>query len=102
MLKMPDLLEASPERLKSEPCRLLKESFLQTDRELRESQISSSVSGSTGLVLLLKVDQLVSVQPCPSHSLLRKATLRGCIGTLLVVSMSDLSTGLIRLALPAI
>lgn len=58
MLRMPDLLEAKPERLKNEPSRLLTEAFEQIDKELRESSIATAASGSTGIVAILMEDEL--------------------------------------------
>jgi len=58
MLRMPDLIEAQRDRLRTETKAVLTEAFIRVDQELRDSPIPSSTSGSTGLLVLVTRERL--------------------------------------------
>ena len=62
MLKVPDLLEEDPQKLHAPdgPSEALVYAFENADRQLRDSSIASSVSGSTGVAVLMHGSKLWS------------------------------------------
>jgi len=88
MLKMPDLLEAEPERVHSDTSNLLIEAFERTDKELRESSIASAVSGSTGVVVLLTPTKIWTANVGDSRAVLARRSAPGS-DTLVSVGLTE-------------
>ena len=53
MVKVPDLLEEHPERLRTDPVTALTVAFEYSDKALLDSHVPSHVSGSTGIAVLM-------------------------------------------------
>ena len=75
MLKVPDLLEEDPQKLHAPdgPSEALVYAFENADRQLRDSSIASSVSGSTGVAVLMHGSKLWSANVGDSRAVVGPA-----------------------------
>ena len=81
MVKVPDLLEENPERLRTDPVSSLTDAFEKSDKALLDSNIPSSVSGSTGIAVLMHGSKYYAANVGDSRAVLARKAADGTYKT---------------------